>query len=169
MRRKGQTLVAIVIIIAVISAIFAHSIVNILVRKGAEQILTFEKEQALYLAEMGVNEMLNYMNIGVIYSEGQCIPEGDDFKTIEVPGYDCGYRTCVSEVSVPAVLITNEGIITYYEYTVSSTGRIAPEKSNVDEFVFRTISARIKGALVSSVPISVYEPFHCTLFSEGSS
>jgi len=168
MKRKGQTLVAVTITIAVISAIFARSITSTLARKGAEQALTFEKEQALYLAEMGVNEMLNYMNAGISYSKGQCIPEGSDFRPVEMAGYDCGYKTCVSEV-VSEFRITGEDIMIYYEYTVTSTGRIAPEESSTDEFVSRTVSAKIRGSLRSlrSVPISVYEPFHCTLFSEN--
>ena len=60
--RQGQALIIVVIIIAVIMAVFANSLTTRLRYHTQEETEIYQREQALYLAEMGINQMIFKMN-----------------------------------------------------------------------------------------------------------
>ena len=144
-KRKGQTFIITVIIIAIISAVFARSIATTLSYRGLEQLISFEQEQALYLAEMGVNEITLQLNEGI-----QPIPPIS--VNCSLPGYDCGWKIeSITQKPIPPPPPYT------YEYTITSTGRIKPIESD-NNYIERKIKATVSG--------SVYEVYKCTLLSE---
>lgn len=79
MRRRGQAFIVVVIIFAVVVSVFTISISNSLRYQALEETATYQSEQALYLAEMGVNEMIYNINTDTdtSYSDGDTL-SGDN-------------------------------------------------------------------------------------------
>ena len=73
--RQGQALIIVVIIIAVIMAVFANSLTTRLRYHSQEETEIYQREQALYLAEAGVNKMIFNINSGTTYNDGDTITE----------------------------------------------------------------------------------------------
>jgi type II secretory pathway pseudopilin PulG len=71
--RHGQALIIVVIIIAVIMAVFANSLTTQLRYHAQEETEIYQREQALYLAEMGINQMIFNINNGTTYNDGDTI------------------------------------------------------------------------------------------------
>jgi type II secretory pathway pseudopilin PulG len=71
--RHGQALIIVVIIIAVIMAVFANSFTTQLRYHAQEETEIYQREQALYLAEMGINQMIFNINNGTTYNDGDTI------------------------------------------------------------------------------------------------
>jgi type II secretory pathway pseudopilin PulG len=68
--RKGQALIIVVIIIAIVMAVFARSLTTSLRYHSREETEIYQMEQALYIAEMGINQMIFNINNGVVYYNG---------------------------------------------------------------------------------------------------
>ncbi len=63
-KRKGQALIIVVIIIAIIMAVFANSYTTRLRYHAQEETEIYQREQALYIAGIGVNQMIFNINNG---------------------------------------------------------------------------------------------------------
>jgi len=61
-KRKGQALIIVVIIIAIVMAVFANSLTTAIRYHAEEETEIYQREQALYLAEMGINQMIFNIN-----------------------------------------------------------------------------------------------------------
>ena len=73
--RHGQALIIVVIIIAVIMAVFANSLTTRLRYHAQEETEIYQREQALYLAEIGINKMIFNINSGTTYNDGDTVTE----------------------------------------------------------------------------------------------
>jgi len=71
--RKGQALIVIVIIMAVVMAIFVNALTTELHSHSLSETEIYQREQALYLAEIGVNRMIFNINGGDTYNDGDYI------------------------------------------------------------------------------------------------
>lgn len=72
-KRNGQALIIVVIIIAIVMAVFANSLTTALRYHAEEETEIYQREQALYVAEIGINQMIFNMNNGATYSDGDQI------------------------------------------------------------------------------------------------
>ena len=72
-KRRGQALIIVVLIIAVIMAVFANSLLGRLRFGALQETEIYQREQALYLAEMGVNQIIANLNSGITYNDGDTI------------------------------------------------------------------------------------------------
>ncbi len=72
-KRKGQALIIVVIIIAIIIAVFANSYTTRLRYHTQEETEIYQREQALYIAGIGVNQMIFNINNGTTYNDGDSI------------------------------------------------------------------------------------------------
>ena len=75
-KRQGQALIIVVIIIAVVMAVFANSLTTRLRYHAQEETEIYQREQALYLAEMGINKMIFKMNNNGDTSVSEPAPSG---------------------------------------------------------------------------------------------
>ncbi|MCX6083773.1 MAG: hypothetical protein NT102_02245 [Caldiserica bacterium] len=73
MRRKGQAFTVVVLIFALIMSVFATSISTAMRSHALEETEIYQREQALYVAQMGINEMIYNVNNGTAYTNGQYI------------------------------------------------------------------------------------------------
>jgi type II secretory pathway pseudopilin PulG len=73
MRQKGQALIVVVIIFALIMSVFAISISTAMRSNALEETEIYQREQDLYLAQMGINKMIYNINSGTTYTNGQYI------------------------------------------------------------------------------------------------
>jgi hypothetical protein len=96
MRRKGQALVVVVLVFALIMSVFATSISTAMRSQAFEETEIYQREQALYIAQMGINQMIYNANNGTTYASGQTItgtsPSGigsykATYVTPDVSGY----------------------------------------------------------------------------------
>jgi len=71
--RKGQALIVVVIIMAVVMAVFANSLTTGIRSHSLTETEVYQREQALYLAETGVNRMIFNINNGATYNDGDSI------------------------------------------------------------------------------------------------
>jgi len=62
MRRKGQAFIVVVLIFALIMSVFAISISTAMRSHALEETEIYQREQALYLAQMGINQMIYNIN-----------------------------------------------------------------------------------------------------------
>jgi len=72
-KREGQALIVVVIIIAITMAIFANSYTTQLRFHSEQETEIYQREQALYLAETGINQMIFNINSGTTYNNGDSI------------------------------------------------------------------------------------------------
>jgi len=72
-QRKGQALIIVVLIIAIVMAVFASSYTTYLHYHALEETEIYQREQALYLAEIGINQMIFNINKGTVYNDGDSI------------------------------------------------------------------------------------------------
>ncbi len=72
-KRRGQALIIVILIIAVVMVVFANSLLRRLRFSALQETEIYQREQALYLAEMGVNQMIANLNSGIIYNDGDSI------------------------------------------------------------------------------------------------
>jgi len=68
MKRKGQALIIVVIVFALIISVFAISISTAMRSQALEETEIYQREQALYLAQMGINQMIYNINNGADYT-----------------------------------------------------------------------------------------------------
>ena len=73
MKRKGQAFIIVVIIFGLIVSVFAISISTAMRSQALEETEIYQREQALYLAQMGINQMIYNINDGTTYTDGQSI------------------------------------------------------------------------------------------------
>jgi hypothetical protein len=108
MRRKGQALVVVVLILALIMSVYATSISTAIRSQALEGTEIYQREQALYIAQMGINQMIYNANNGTTYASGQTItgtsPSGigsyrTTYVTPDVSGYG-GTATIKGEATV---------------------------------------------------------------------
>lgn len=71
--RKGQALLVVIIIMAVVMAVFANSLTTGIRSHSLTETEVYQREQALYLAETGVNRMIFNINNGATYNDGDSI------------------------------------------------------------------------------------------------
>jgi hypothetical protein len=69
MKRKGQALIIVVIIFALIVSVFAISISTAMRSHALEETEIYQREQSLYLAQMGINQMIYNINDGETYRQ----------------------------------------------------------------------------------------------------
>ncbi len=87
--RRGQALIIVVIIIAIVSTVFVRNLFVWLNFHSREETEIYQREEALYLAETGINKMIFNINSGVNYLDGDSI-------SANVPGigsYEAIYHT----------------------------------------------------------------------------
>ena len=80
--RQGQVLIIVVIVFATIISIFAIALSSSIRYGALEGTEIYKREQALYLAEMGVNKMIYNINTGTTYYHGDTL-SGDSLSEIE--------------------------------------------------------------------------------------
>jgi len=68
MKRKGQAFIIVVIIFGLIVSVFAISISTAMRSQALEETEIYQREQALYLAQMGINQMIYNINNGADYT-----------------------------------------------------------------------------------------------------
>ena len=68
MKRKGQALIVVVIIFALIVSVFAISLSTSMHYQALEATEIYQREQALYLAQMAINQMIYNINDGANYT-----------------------------------------------------------------------------------------------------
>ena len=71
--KKGRAFLIAVIVIAIIVSVFTISVSNSLRSQSLEGTEIYQREQALYVAEYGINQMIYNINNGTTYSNGQSI------------------------------------------------------------------------------------------------
>ncbi len=71
--RKGQAILVVIIIMAIVMAVFASSLTAGIRSHSLTETEIYQREQALYLAETGVNQMIFNINSGVTYNDGDSI------------------------------------------------------------------------------------------------
>ena len=72
-QRSGQALIIVVLIIAIVMAVFANSFTTQIRFHAREETEIYQREQALYLAEIGINQMIFNINSGITYNDGDSI------------------------------------------------------------------------------------------------
>ena len=72
-QRSGQALIIVVLIIAIVMAVFANSFTTQIRFHAREETEIYQREQALYLAEIGINQMIFNINSGITYNNGDAI------------------------------------------------------------------------------------------------
>ena len=72
-KRNGQAVIIVVLIIAIVMAVFANSLTAQIRFHAREETEIYQREQALYLAEIGVNQMIFNINSGTTYNDGDSI------------------------------------------------------------------------------------------------
>ena len=73
MKREGQAFIIVVIVFGLIVSVFAISISTAMRSQALEETEIYQREQALYLAQMGINQMIYNINNGTTYTNGQSI------------------------------------------------------------------------------------------------
>jgi len=68
MKRKGQALIIVVIVFGLIVSVFAISISTAMRSQALEETEIYQREQALYLAQMGINQIIYNINDGTTYT-----------------------------------------------------------------------------------------------------
>ena len=117
-KRKGQALIIVVIIIAIVMAVFANSLTTAMRYHAREETEIYQREQALYLAEMGINQMLFNMNNGTTYIDGDQIsgnaPSG-------IGRYTTTYHTPDNSGFHGTAYIKSTGMVNGIERTIYSS------------------------------------------------
>ncbi len=72
-KREGQALIIVVLIIAIVMAVFANSLTTQIRFHAREETEIYQREQALYLAEIGINQLIFNINSGTTYNDGDSI------------------------------------------------------------------------------------------------
>ncbi len=75
--RNGQALIITVILIALVMAVLGESLTTVLRFHSLQETEISQRDQALYIAEFGVNLMLYNINSGVVYNNGDSISGTD--------------------------------------------------------------------------------------------
>ena len=95
MKRKGQALIIVVIVFGLIVSVFAISISTAMRSHALEETEIYQREQALYLAQMGINQMIYNINNGTTYTNGQSIngtsPDIGTYKATYITPDNSGY------------------------------------------------------------------------------
>ena len=125
-KRKGQALIIVVIIIAIVMAVFAHSLTTAMRYHAREETEIYQREQALYLAEMGINQMIFNMNNCATYIDGDQIsgnaPSG-------IGGYTTTYHTTDNFEPEGDAYIESTGTVGEVERTVFASIELAKSEA----------------------------------------
>ncbi len=113
--RYGQALIITIIIIALIMAIFADGLTTVLRYHSTQETEIYQREQALYLAEAGVNQMLYNINSGIIYSNGDSISGSDPYG---IGSYITTYYSPDTSGFSGSAYIKSVGVVGEYRRTI---------------------------------------------------
>jgi len=119
-KRKGQALIIVVIIIAIIMAGFANSLTTAMRYHAREETEIYQREQALYIAEMGINQMIFNMNNGTTYSDEDNQISGDvlDSEGNKIGSYTTIYHAPDNSGFGGSAYIESTGTVGKVERTV---------------------------------------------------
>ena len=113
--RQGQAFLIVVIIVATVVSIFTISVSNSIRSSVLEGTEIYQREQALYVAEYGINQMIYNINNGTTYTNGQSIT-GNTISN--VGNYKATYITPDSSGFGGSAVIKGEGTVGTYKRVI---------------------------------------------------
>lgn len=150
--RKGQAFLIVVIIIALVVSVFTISVSNSLRSQSLEGTEIYQREQALYVAEYGINQMIYNINNGTTYSNGQSITGN---TAANVGSYTATYITPDSSGFGGSAVIKGEGTVGQFKRVIYVSLSSAGDP-NVYKYCMFTGSGGNGGLSTSSFTNSTY-------------